>query len=90
MRSEYRVKVMSDAERIVMLEQDLELSRRETCRALGALSAVEEQLKRAVQRAGELQAKVYALEGQLGDEREAHEDELSVRQSIGYREGRTL
>lgn len=71
------------------LKSELRESRLETSRVQGALRVVEEQLKRATQRAGELQARLYAAESDIGDLRDLN-DELSVQQEIGQREGRTL
>ena len=93
--SEYRVEIDEPADRALIeeiesLKEQLTLSKAETSRALGALAAVEGQLKRAVDRAGELKARVFELEGILGDERDAHEEVLAVQQEIGRREGRVL
>lgn len=93
-KSEYRVQVDEPRDRDLIeemerLQSEVRESRLETSWAQGALRAVEEQLRRATQRAGELQARLYAAESDLGDLRDLN-DELSVRQEIGQREGRTL
>lgn len=93
-KSEYRVQVDEPRDRDLIeenerLKSELRESRLETSRAQGALRAVEEQLKRACQRAGELQARLYEAESDLGDLKDVN-DALSVQQEIGQREGRAL
>ncbi len=93
-KSEYRVQVDEPRDRdlleeIERLKSELSDARTETAYVKGQLRAVEEQLKRAAQRAGELQAKLYEAESDLGDLRDVN-DALTVQQEIGQREGRAL
>ena len=76
-------------EELTLARKALSDEKYEHARTAGALAATQEQLKRASQRAGELQAKVYDLEGALGDQSNAI-DELtfSARKDLGVR-GRT-
>lgn len=78
-------------EEIERLKSELRESRMETARALGSVKAVEEQRNRATKRAGELQAKVYELQGELGDQADAI-DELTFNaaKDLGTSSGRVL